>query len=434
MEVALNQLKYEYGHKTVQDLVSLFERGQLNLEPGFQRDSVWQPSDRKKLIETIFMHYPIPSIFLYKQVDEQGRLVYDVIDGKQRLETILMFQGVRRFRGNRFSAAVQMDTDECEELDWRTVRRAGFEHRLMGYKIQTVEIEGDLSDIISLFVRINSTGKGLTSAEKRHARYFRSPWFLAAQRLARKHHDYFASLLTSAQISRMKHVELVCELLASVCNGGIIDKKKAVDKVIGGDLVDRRELENSARKLSRVLHLLQGILPEITTTRFANVVDFYSLYMLIYEFEADGLILTDRRRNAQAQVLLVEFAKRIDEVRIRMRNGEGVTLEDALYRDYLVTVQGNTDSLVTRRRRADILRGLLGGLFEVKDERRVFTREQRRLVWHTAETRRCCSCREALTWENFTIDHVIAHSRGGRTSQTNAALMCRSCNSRKGAR
>lgn len=89
----MGKLNFEYGHKTIQDLIGLFEKGQLNLEPGFQRDSVLQPLDRKKLMQTIFQRYPIPSIFLYKHV-ENGKLVYDVIDGKQRIETILMFQGL----------------------------------------------------------------------------------------------------------------------------------------------------------------------------------------------------------------------------------------------------------------------------------------------------------------------------------------------------
>ena len=79
-------LHSEYGDKTVQEIVHLFNNGQLNLEPGFQRQSVWTLPDRKKLIESIFQNYPIPSIFLYRQ-NNYGRLSYDVIDGKQRLES-----------------------------------------------------------------------------------------------------------------------------------------------------------------------------------------------------------------------------------------------------------------------------------------------------------------------------------------------------------
>jgi hypothetical protein len=91
-------------------------------------------------------------------------------------------------------------------------------HILSGYKFQTVETTGDLSDIIDLFVRINSTGKMLTGAEKRHARYYHSEFLKQAGRLADKKQDCFLDhgILTSGQINRMKHVELLCELMASI--------------------------------------------------------------------------------------------------------------------------------------------------------------------------------------------------------------------------
>jgi len=70
--------------KTILDLQNRFQGRNLNLEPGFQRQSVWADRDRAKLIDSILRNYPLPAIFLYKREDE-GHVVYDVIDGKQRL-------------------------------------------------------------------------------------------------------------------------------------------------------------------------------------------------------------------------------------------------------------------------------------------------------------------------------------------------------------
>src|SRR3989339_1475961 len=187
-----HSLDFDYGDKTIQEFVLLFKNGQLNLEPGFQRDSVWTLSDRKKLIESMLQNYPIPSVFLYRQ-SENGKLRYDVIDGKQRLETVLMFQGVGHFRGLRFMAKLRLGPDEgIEEWDWQRIQKRGHEHRLMGYKFQTVEITGDLADIIDLFVRINSTGKRLTGAEKRHARFYHSDFLKKAGKLAERKQRFFA--------------------------------------------------------------------------------------------------------------------------------------------------------------------------------------------------------------------------------------------------
>jgi hypothetical protein len=122
----MNKLSFEYGSQTIQTLVHLFEAGQLNLEPGFQRDSVWTLNDRKKLIESIIQNYPLPSIFLYKR-SEAGKLIYDVLDGKQRLESILMFQGIGRFRSSRYALRTRLDSEDGPIIntDWRKLEKEG---------------------------------------------------------------------------------------------------------------------------------------------------------------------------------------------------------------------------------------------------------------------------------------------------------------------
>ncbi len=60
--------------------------------------------DRAKLIESIIRNYPLPAISLYRR-HENGQLVYDVMNGKQRLESIFMFMGVMR---GMFAAKVQL--------------------------------------------------------------------------------------------------------------------------------------------------------------------------------------------------------------------------------------------------------------------------------------------------------------------------------------
>src|SRR4051794_27220455 len=81
----MSTIHYKSDQKTVQEILNFYEKGQLNLEPGFQRSSVWSDRDRAKLVDSILRNYPLPSIFLYKRHPE-GDICYDVIDGKQRIE------------------------------------------------------------------------------------------------------------------------------------------------------------------------------------------------------------------------------------------------------------------------------------------------------------------------------------------------------------
>lgn len=430
------ELRSDFGERTINELCLMFRNGQINLEPGFQRQSVWTLRDRRHLIHSILSSYPIPCIFLYQR-NQRGRLVYDVIDGKQRLETIFMFTRQGRFKREAFDVKLALN-DTYDWFGWSDLRRyqPDARHRIESYKIQTVEVQGDLSNIIDLFVRINSTGKPLTPGEKRHARFYTSRFLKEAEHLVVRNERYFLEnrILSRTQLDRMKGTELVSELLMSIHQGGPINKKTALDRAIGNESVNGNTLARVSREFTATLTTMKRMFPELRQTRFRNTADFYSLFILLWEMRDKKLVLAEHRRNAIAARLLRRLSDGVDELRDQLRRAKPAKHSQQFFSRYLLTVQGDTDSAASRQRRAEILRGLLSTLFEYKDEKRSFSPEQRRLLWNTEERRQCASCRKTLMWNDFTIDHVKAWTRGGQTSLQNAQLMCRSCNSSKGAR
>src|SRR5581483_3994488 len=233
-------LQSAYGERTVNELLLMFKSRQINLNPGFQRNSVWTLTDRRRLIQSVLARYPLPSIFLYER-RQKGGVVYDVIDGKQRLETILMFSRQGRFKRDGFNVKLSLNGD-LDYYDWRVLKARHQEeyHSFLTYKVQTAEVTGELSDIIDLFVRINSTGKPLTSGEKRHARFYQSSFLKAASQLVVHFRKYLLNqhILSEAQIDRMKGTELMAELLMSIHHGGIINKKTSLDRAIGNEALN----------------------------------------------------------------------------------------------------------------------------------------------------------------------------------------------------
>ena len=429
------QLKASFSEKTIDDLILMFGHGQLNLEPGFQRRSVWTWTDRRRLIQSILSHYPLPSIFLYQR-NSRGRTVYDVIDGKQRLETIFMFTRQGRFKRDAFELRVDRG-EGLEWCDWRELRSdQNVRHEFQTYKIPVTEVTGDLASIIDLFVRINSTGKPLTPGEKRHARFYDSAFLKEADAVVVKFRKYLIreKVLTEGQLERMKGTELMSELLMSIHQGGIINKKTSLDRAIGNESVNGNTLSRLSRELVATVNTIKKVFPDLRTTRFHNSAEFYSLAMLMWEMRHAGFVLNDRKRNLIAQGILCDLSAGVDRLRERMKKVKGPGAGNGIYADYLLTVQGDTDSAANRNRRREILHNLLASLFTFKDGKRLFTPEQRRILWHSDQSKVCRSCKKALTWDNVTVDHVLPHSKGGPTSLPNAHLMCRTCNSRKGAR
>lgn len=432
------RLHADFGERTINELSLMFRSGQINLEPGFQRKSVWSTRDRRRLVQSIVSSYPLPSIFLYKR-NRRGKLVYDVIDGKQRLETIFMFTRQGRFKRGWFDVRLELDKDYgVQWYDWRGIKRHFSEvrHEFEAYKVQTVEVTGALSEIIDLFVRINSTGKPLTSGEKRHAKFYNSRFLTAAEALVRRFQRYFLqnSILTQVQLDRMKGNELISELLMSIHQGGIINKKTALDRAIGNDSVNGNTLNAVSREFVSTLNTCRKLFPDIRQTRFHNAVDFYTLFMLVWEMHRQDFILNDRSRARIAFRLLRQLSNGVDELRDHLKHAKMPKRTPQVFSDYLLTVQGDTDSSANRERRREILKNLLYSLFDYKDDRRAFSSEQRRFIWNTEDKRLCKECGKQLTWNNFTVDHRVPHTLGGRTVLSNAQLMCRECNSRKGSR
>ena len=72
----------------VEDLVERFENDEISF-PDFQRLFVWNKKQASRLIESILLNLPIPSIYIYLPADKRKPFI---IDGLQRLMTLSAFK------------------------------------------------------------------------------------------------------------------------------------------------------------------------------------------------------------------------------------------------------------------------------------------------------------------------------------------------------
>lgn len=195
--------------------LDLERNGQLDLEPPYQRKSVWTPKDRRFFLDTIFRNYPTPPIFVHRTIDDNGFTTYYVVDGKQRLETILMFAqnkiaidkdfGDENLNGKKF----QDLSPNYKRLFWDYVLVVDFIDSVEGTNIEEV------------FDRVNRNAKNLQRQELRHARF--DGWFInEAEDEAAEEFWWKLKVSTRARDRRMRNVQFIAELLLIILENRIV--------------------------------------------------------------------------------------------------------------------------------------------------------------------------------------------------------------------
>lgn len=194
--------------------LDIYDKGQLDLDPPYQRRSVWSPQDRRYFIDTILNNYPAPPVFLHKTLDDNGKATYHVVDGKQRLQTIILF------RDNKVAIPRDFADVALQNKRWRDLQK-DYREKFWNY-VLIVEMLPDASDaaIKNTFERINRNSRKLTPQEMRHAKY--DGWFIRAveSEAAREEWKTFG-VVTTARIKRMADTQFISELFAVIINSGI---------------------------------------------------------------------------------------------------------------------------------------------------------------------------------------------------------------------
>jgi len=90
IEDAKRLVKTDAYQMSVGELVNMYRDGELIINPDFQRLFRWEIGQKSKLIESLLLGIPIPSIFVFEKEDAK----WELIDGLQRVSTLLEFMGV----------------------------------------------------------------------------------------------------------------------------------------------------------------------------------------------------------------------------------------------------------------------------------------------------------------------------------------------------
>lgn len=157
----------------MQQLLSMLEEGQVWVAPVYQRKFRWDTVRCSQLVESILLGIPIPSLFMATNPDN----TWEVVDGVQRLTTIVWFAGSDKLR-EKLALGEELLLTKLQKLS----SFEGFRYHDLPASIQLhfktrplkVITLNDKSDKIvryDLFERLNTGGVALSSQEIRDCIY-----------------------------------------------------------------------------------------------------------------------------------------------------------------------------------------------------------------------------------------------------------------------
>lgn len=155
---------------TVGVLVDLLQRGKIDLQPKFQRRVAWNPAKMSKFIESLFLSLPVPQVVLAEI--KPGN--YIVIDGKQRLSSLMFFaisdQAGGTLRLNGCEYRVDLNKKTIQELRGNDQFLDDLD-RFESQTIRTTVIKRWPSEdvLYLLFLRLNQVSVTLSPQELRRA-------------------------------------------------------------------------------------------------------------------------------------------------------------------------------------------------------------------------------------------------------------------------
>jgi len=202
---------------TVETILSQLKRKNIDM-PEFQRRDAWTRPRKSRFIESVILGLPIPQIVLAERKNERGK--YLVLDGKQRLLTLLQFTGadedsrnnnfklqslevLKNLRGKTFS-------DIAEDFALQDVLTIFNNHTIRSVVIRNWSSPAFLH---MLFVRLNTGSLQLSPQELRQA-LFPGNFVRYADDASRTSHALKTLLGRDEPDFRMRDVELLVRYLA----------------------------------------------------------------------------------------------------------------------------------------------------------------------------------------------------------------------------
>ena len=447
------------GPQNVGQVCRQFKHGNLFLSPEeYQRENAWDFDQKQLLIDTIFRGMDIPKLYfwkinqytltngypdgetkeLYKKILERKRkenddpnpYIYEVVDGQQRIRTILEYMDVKPpndkiYRGTWHDPFPSLADTPMAKGKFYSQLNADQQTKFEESSLTIMILEkATIEEIRDMFLRLQN-GTPLNAQQKRDA--MGSNIGKLARELASFHFftksvDFSNSGSDYHRVaSQMIHLEIKDKIIS--CTSKQLDKLYSIYTKVQID-------PSVVSKVKKVLTILGDVFP--AKNPHLNRSYALGLYWVI-----SRILETYNLPKSEYQKVRENFEK-LDDARLVAMDRDFCEDADSIFSSLTQSMSRGTDGSDGISTRHDILsQFIFEGVSLVPypnlDPVRNFTHEEKLIIYRRAGG--VCQlehdgtvCGRPLDFDDTSVDHVIPHSKGGKTELSNGRIAYKACN------
>jgi hypothetical protein len=287
IENAQRLVRTDAYQMSIGEIVTMYENREIVIDPEFQRLFRWEIGQKSKLIESLLLGIPIPSIFVFEKDDGS----WELIDGLQRISTILEFMGrLREGQGLRQPSILEAtkylpslhnavweksaEIDGVPEDDQRPIEKnLQLAIRRSRIAVEILKRPSDDQTKYDLFQRLNAGGTEANPQELRNCVMLmvNGDFFRAIKGAAEQNAFKRVTSVNEDQLEKQRHMELAIRFLthALVPYDGTLDVEEYIDES-AVELARNQNPASAVSLINRTFTLLEQVAGKDALRRFEN--------------------------------------------------------------------------------------------------------------------------------------------------------------------
>ena len=388
----------------------MFDEGDIIPQPDYQRDYVMDVKTASKLIESVLMNIPIPTVYLCEEVDG----TFSIIDGQQRMTSFV------KYLKNEYALK---GLEELSELNGKTFAELdkSLQRTLKACTLNSIILTKESQDLkYEIFARLNQGAIRLKPQELRNCIY-RGSLNNLIESIAEEN-KYLKELFLEEN-RRKNYQEYILRFFAL---RNFNNYSSSMTKTMNNFMSKHQNAdENELKELKNLFNGTIDIIKQVFgSTAFCAYDRQKNQFMNKFSGSVyDSIIIACSMFNSH------DLMVNADKIRGQVNE---IKKNNAEYQDFTYAATGSKNRVIGRIMMIYNLIAEIVGKPSDGDVSRLFSDDVKEELWHDDYV--CSYCgQKILSKDDAEVDHILAFKNGGETEISNAQLLHRHCNRKKNA-